>query len=231
MNAATSTVPLVGDEIKFTERQIQNFWRRVDKNGPTQPHMDTPCWVWTGSKIKHGYGRVGIGSKLFLAHRVAWFIERGPIPHDGSAHGICALHRCDNPECVRIDHLFLGTNADNVFDRVSKGRSNAGRGDQHGARLHPERLVRGDRHHARTHPEKMARGDRHGSRLHPERLARGSAHGNAKLTAEEVIKIRALYATKRFSYVMLGALFGVSNVLIGNIIRRKIWTHIHDDWI
>lgn len=57
-----------------------------------------------------------------LAHRVSWFLSIGPIPNK-----MCVLHRCDNPGCVRLDHLFLGTRADNNLDMIKKGRASGGR--------------------------------------------------------------------------------------------------------
>lgn len=79
------------------------------------------CWLWDGSKNHKGYGTFSMGKdgmdRTVLAHRFAWESENGPIPD-----GMCVLHRCDNPSCVRPDHLFIGTDADNAVDRDSKGR-------------------------------------------------------------------------------------------------------------
>jgi hypothetical protein len=93
---------------KNTEK---DFWERVDKD--TSP---TGCWLWTGGK-NHGYGRISFNGKNFLAPRIAWEFTNGPIPD-----GLDVLHRCDNPPCVRPDHLFLGTLKDNYDDMVQKGR-------------------------------------------------------------------------------------------------------------
>lgn len=88
----------------------EQLWDRVkiDSNG---------CRNWLGSKIKQGYGRVHFKREMWLAHRLAWFVTYGNIPS-----GICVLHRCDNPGCINLDHLFLGTRRDNMQDMISKKR-------------------------------------------------------------------------------------------------------------
>lgn len=95
------------------DEALQKFWAKVAK-GPQ-------CWLWTAGTLKSG-GYGGFVSHFFpsesRAHRVSWIIENGPIPD-----GLHVLHRCDNPPCVRPDHLFLGTNLDNIIDRMRKDRS------------------------------------------------------------------------------------------------------------
>lgn len=87
------------------------FWRKVDKTGD--------CWVWTGSVTPRGYGT------FFLIHP---HVRTGAHQYSAMLHfgmfdrRLKVLHRCDNPPCVRPDHLFLGTMADNSKDMVSKGR-------------------------------------------------------------------------------------------------------------
>ena len=86
------------------------------------------CWVWKGRTNKKGYGIIGFRNEDGrMAHRVAWILKNGEIPE-----GLCVCHKCDNPPCVNPDHLFLGTNQENIADRHAKGRSNAPRGEQHG---------------------------------------------------------------------------------------------------
>lgn len=75
------------------------------------------CWLWTGLADQHGYGRIHFEGRVTRAHRVSWMIHEGPIPE-----GQKVLHRCDTPACVRPDHLFLGTQADNMADMNAKGR-------------------------------------------------------------------------------------------------------------
>lgn len=222
----------MADERKTIE---ERFWAKVDKDGPVPEHMPHlgACWVWTASKLNSGYGQFGIGGKLRYAHRLSWEMERGEIPDN-----LCVLHSCDNPPCVRPEHLFLGTRRENSSDCQRKGR--LARGDTHGSRTHPERLARGDANGARRHPERLARGDSHGSRLHPERVARGERHmsrthpesvsrgeanGNAKLTAEKVREIRRRCAAGE-SGKDIGRLLGVTQAAISLVVTRRTWRHV-----
>ena len=77
----------------------------------------TSCWNWNKSITKWGYGHIKVKGKVMLAHRISYEANKEPIPD-----GLCVLHKCDNPACINPDHLFLGTNADNVRDKVSKNR-------------------------------------------------------------------------------------------------------------
>jgi hypothetical protein len=89
----------------------ENFWARVDKSGA--------CWLWEGRSDEKGYGRVGYDRKRNVgAHRVAW-----ALTHGGDLPTAWVLHRCDNPPCVRPEHLFLGDARDNNRDRQNKGRT------------------------------------------------------------------------------------------------------------
>jgi hypothetical protein len=75
------------------------------------------CWLWTGEINEGGYGLLYIKEKARPAHRVSWELNRGSIPEK-----LKVCHKCDNPPCVRPDHLFLGTQRDNVYDMIKKGR-------------------------------------------------------------------------------------------------------------
>jgi len=74
----------------------------------------------------YGYGQIRDEQGSYAtAHRISWRLHNGDIPA-----GMCVLHKCDNPRCVRPEHLFLGTQADNIADKVRKGRQ--ARGERHG---------------------------------------------------------------------------------------------------
>ena len=77
----------------------------------------TPCLEVPGFHSTKGYGFRSLNGRQMRAHRAAWIEAHGPIPD-----GMMVLHRCDNPGCVRVEHLFLGTAADNTADMITKGR-------------------------------------------------------------------------------------------------------------
>ncbi len=116
--------------------------------------------------------------------------------HFGDPGKLLVCHHCDNRRCVRPDHFFLGTDLDNARDREAKGR------------------------------RKPSRGNDHYLRKNPEKAPRGEGNGNHKLTAEQVLEIRASYIPRKVSCKKLADKFGVSSGLIHHILVRKIWVHI-----
>lgn len=216
---ATTVLRDFSPSVNLRAQDIERFWGKVDRSaGPSG------CWIWTGGKFNHGYGRFWAAGKSIQAHRASWLLHNGGIPHDGSFHGICVCHHCDVPACVNPNHLFLGTVNDNNQDRVNKGRS--ARGALSGASLHPERMARGDRNGSRTHPECRAYGARNGRNTKPERSPRGERHGRSKLTESQVREIRMRYANGGVTQQRLADEFGVYQTKISAAIRHQTWAHV-----
>jgi hypothetical protein len=97
----------------------ERFWEKVSVQ------MEG-CWEWLGAHDRYGMIKFGSGDNNWLAHRVSWIIHNGPIPE-----GVCVLHKCDNTLCCRPDHLFLGTQLDNIHDRDKKRRGVQMYGEKH----------------------------------------------------------------------------------------------------
>lgn len=105
------------------------FWSRVDKSGS--------CWLWTGAKTKSGYGQFRLHGRLWIATRLSYALTFGDIPE-----GLVICHRCDNPQCVRPEHLFAGTYAENMQDMHQKERNRQPKGEEHGcAKLSDAQVV------------------------------------------------------------------------------------------
>ena len=99
----------------MTGRHAQPVYDRVMARAVPQGD----CLVFTGHRNAKGYGQVSQNDRITYAHRVVW-------EHHHGATGLDVCHHCDNPSCVKIEHLFSGTQADNARDMVQKGRSVAG---------------------------------------------------------------------------------------------------------
>ncbi len=93
----------------------KSIFERFARHIVIDPH--TNCWLWTASKSRAGYGKMGVDGALVGAHRIAYELAHGSIPDD--LH-IC--HHCDTPACVNSTHLFAGTHKENMLDKIAKGR-------------------------------------------------------------------------------------------------------------
>lgn len=177
-------------EAKLKTTPEGRFWSKVSKA------EGDGCWEWTASTAgSMGYGcftvKEGGQWRSLQAHRWIYEQQHGPQPRD--VH-IC--HRCDNPKCVRPDHLFAGSRADNMQDCARKGRNAMQR-----------------------NPDKSSLS---GPRV---RRVRGEAQGSAKLTAEKVREMRRL-AASGLSTTEIGQRFGISRAHAGKIITRAAWAHV-----
>lgn len=151
------------------------FWARVDRSDPDG------CWLWLGAKRSDkGYGGVWDGERWTHSHRFAYTLTYGPI-----TDGLWVLHKCDNPPCCRPDHLFLGTQLDNIHDMLDKGRYRSG------PALHPERMPKGEAHGQAKATADTVRAIREryaaGGITHKEL---GREYGLSRLTVGDIIRRR-----------------------------------------
>lgn len=132
------------------------------------------CWLWTGGLKRRGYGKFSmIPIKSMPAHRASYILFKGEIPE-----GKCICHQCDNPRCVKPEHLWVGTTQENTQDMVNKGRS-----------------------------------------------LRGEKQNLAKLTKEDVLKIRELGSQGMVQW-KIGEMFNLTAGHVNNIIKRRAWQHV-----
>jgi len=100
----------------------ERFWSQVDKNGPIiRPELG-PCWLWTGYRDEKGYGWIRVNDRNRPAHQIALELVGFIVP----AEFLQIRHLCHNPQCVRFDHLKIGTSQDDADDKVSAGRQARG---------------------------------------------------------------------------------------------------------
>lgn len=214
-------------------------WSRVVKTG-------AGCWEWAGNRSALGYGIVTVQHSTRLrAHRVAWELANGPIPD-----GVAVCHRCDNPPCINPDHLFLGTHADNMRDMVGKARQ------PHGARNARAKLTAdqvAELRAARARGEPLASlASRFGlTKSGACHVAKGRAWkhapmpegavtgrmpflagervANAKLTAGDVVRLRAACRAGSTIRAAAATVPGVTEVAARYAVRGITWKHLPMD--
>lgn len=128
--ATPEDIIALGFDVTFFSR----FWSKVNKNGPLPQHRPEigPCWIWTAGVNGNGYGSLAARFEntrgvMIATHRASWIIANKQQVPEG--HGV--LHRCDTPRCLRPEHLFTGTDADNNRDMIEKGRAKHAAGEAH----------------------------------------------------------------------------------------------------
>ena len=173
---------------KPTMPMEERFWQKVQKS--------EGCWLWQGTTDQNGYGIFAMTARKNIgAHRLMWILIHGVVPEN-----LFVLHRCPekaNPLCVNPDHLYAGTQYENVQDSLREGT-----------------------HFGLTHPYSLATY----VAQHPEVKPRGEAHKNSKLTDESVREIHALYP--QHSMRAIAVRYGVSSATIGHILHGLIWRHV-----
>lgn len=112
----------------FEERVLLDLYHRTTLT-------DTGCLEWDGKKDRDGYGVIRRDGKHHPVHRYLWCLVHGPLPRE-----MLVCHTCDNPSCISLDHLFVGTDKDNSDDKVRKGRHAYG-SRQHLCKLNTEDVL------------------------------------------------------------------------------------------
>ena len=124
----------LGDD-SYVAKLKARFHRRLVAAFLPHPDLGTKCLLWTGYRESCGYGMIGIRhKKIIKTHRLAWLLRFGSIPE-----GVEVCHKCDVPECVNVEHLFIGSHADNMKDGTSKSRFP--HGEKHHWAKHSEATV------------------------------------------------------------------------------------------
>ncbi len=232
-------VPVRPSQKRSPEETLALFEEKVSR-----PSSDA-CHVWQAKRNPKGYGQFRSAGKTWQAHRFAWAHVHGPIPGK-----LMVLHKCDNPSCVNVAHLFLGTNQDNMNDMKTKGRQAKG---EDLSRLASQEVVEIRELYAAGTYSSVELARIYGVSSHSvssllrrnnwghlpqtdeqlsviaKRLGTagvGVANGSAKLSTEDVTRIRSLWATRSSSQRKLAKDFGISDTMVGLIVSRKKWTHI-----
>lgn len=206
----------------------------------TVPGHEDECWLWQGYIGQNGYGYAHIDYKDWLAHRLSFAVNKGPIPD-----GLLVLHKCDNPPCVNPKHLFLGTHQDNMTDKVRKGRqprgeqnSNVKLNDQLVAQIRQELAERTQTNTAiamrygvgRKAIDAIESGRNWAhipgpapTRMGEKNLPTGSENHNAKLTEGDVMEILRLLAKGDCTQRAIAARYQVSETVISGIKLGRRW--------
>lgn len=203
------------------------FWNQLFSHRVT---VVGDCLEFTGAKDPKGYGRVGYQKKTYLAHRLSYLAQLGELPQDKM---VC--HSCDNPSCIKPEHLFLGSNDDNMLDMLGKGRQQKQWGEGHSQVRLTRQQVLAIRMDERIH---RLIADEYGislptvANIKARRIwknlesaavsmgyAKGERNGFSKLTAEQVREIRADTRTQQ----QIADQYGVARTTIGAIKRGKNW--------
>lgn len=215
---------------KYSQSNIDRFISHIDTTPGLGPNGD--CWEWTGWLSKRGYGRFKL-IRYYMAHRVAYELFYNKLIPEG----MCVCHHCDNPKCVRVDHLFLGTYQDNMDDMVNKGRSNNISGEEHyAAKLtlvqvgEIRRLYNTENYTMRQLADKF-----NVSAVNIDRILQNKIwydknyikinikKGNIKLSRTIADDIRRLYATGKYTRKQLVDKFNVSKSTINDITNNRRW--------
>lgn len=171
------------------------------------------CWEWTGTRVEFGYGQIIRDGRRLRAHRVAYEIAYGPIPD-----GLVVRHKCDNPPCVRPDHLELGTRADNNQDRENRGRGYWS-SKTHCPKGHP---YSGDNLYEHPDGSRQCRTCvNEAGRAYKEKRRQANPPKLRHLTPEQCAQIRTLWEAGGVTQRQIAERFGTSQPTVSAIINRR----------
>lgn len=166
--------------IESIERRLQNGSMPIPFSG---------CTIWFKASVPKGYGVIFHNKKQTYTHRVSYELNKGRIPD-----GMCVLHHCDTPSCINPEHLFLGTQKDNVIDCINKKRNF----------ILPKNF-----------------GNLNSTRVNPK-IVQGENNGMSKITWKIVDEIRTMHANKISDYD-ISKKYNISKCQVNKITRNKSW--------
>jgi hypothetical protein len=165
----------------------KRFWDGVDFKMSDK----SVCWNWKRSTCTSRYGSFSLKGKNYRSHRYAYFISNGYCPPE-----MHVMHSCDNRLCCNPLHLKLGTNYDNILDKMAKGRQGRVKKENHWSISKPESIIKGEQ------------------------------QSLSKLTDNKVLEIREFYKSGTLNTYQLAQVYNVTQACIFYVINRKTWKHI-----
>jgi hypothetical protein len=123
--------------------------------------------------------------------------------------GFFSLHTCDNKRCVNLEHYYEGTHQNNMDDAKARNR-----------------MVSGDNHPARINPERMSHAEKHYARIDPSRVPHGSKQYKAKVNEDDVREMRRLHQSELMTEAELSRKYGLHQSTTWGILNRKSWKHV-----
>ena len=209
-----------------SDREIIADYRARVQDAISKDWRETPCWEWPRSKDGKGYGQCWFNGRLEKAHRIAY-----KLAHPEWNWKLCVCHHCDNPGCINPGHFFLGTNADNVADKMAKGRQGRTIGETNGRAKLTEQQVQEIRDMAGT---QQSIADRYGIHQTAVGFIKRGEHwkhvlgstvassGRSKLSERQVREIRAAHGLLR----EIAVVYGISLQQVSLIKNKKEWKHV-----